>query len=96
VTYGSSDLAFMLADMGEVVTFGAYTCRALLNHETDLQDMGGQMAIVGDTISIEYATTSLPGLKKASAITAAGTSYKVREIHKKEDGALSVAFLELP
>ena len=95
MAYGSSDLAFMLADFGEVVVFGAYTTKGLLDHETDLQDMGGQMAIVGDTIALTYAAASLPGLKKASALTVAGVSYKVREIHKKEDGALCVAFLEV-
>ncbi len=94
--YGSNDLPFMLADFGEVVVFGVYTSKAILDHQTDVQDLGDQMAVLGSTISILFQVSALPGLKKASAITVGGTSYKVREIHKQDDGQLARAFLEMP
>ena len=93
--YGSSDLSTLLADFGETAVFSTYTTKALLDFETDVQDMGGQLSVLGNTISIVIAAGSLPGLKKASAITVAGTSYHVREIHNKEDGALLTVFLEV-
>ena len=96
MAYGASDITFMLTDFGELVVFGAYTTRAVLDYQTDVQDMGNDMAILGQTISIRYEVSKLPGLKRASAITVAGTSYKVREIHLLADGLIARAFLEVP
>lgn len=96
MAYGSSDLPAMLSDFGEVVVFGAYTSKGILDHQTDVQDLGDQMAVLGSTISILIQVSALPGLKKASAITVGGTSYKVREIHRQDDGQLARVFLELP
>lgn len=97
MAYGLNDLALMLADFGEVVVFGAYVTRGILERETEVQDLGaGPLQVLGAVPSITYATASLPGLKKGCAITVAGTSYKVREVHLIGDGALSQAFLEVP
>lgn len=96
MAYGSGDLALMLGDFGETVVFGAYTTKGLLDYETDLQDLGDQLAILGQTISIQVELSKLPGLKKASSLTVAGTSYKVREIHRQGDGLMARVFLEVP
>lgn len=94
--YGSDDLAFMLADFGEVVVFGAYTARGILSFDSDPQDLGANLPVMGTTISLEYAPTSLPGLKKGSSITVAGTAYRVKDPpRRKDDGALSIAYLEI-
>ena len=94
--YGSDDLAFMLADFGEVVVFDAYTARGILSFDSDLQDLGANLPVMGTTISLEYATASLPNLKKGSPLTVAGTAYKVKEPpRRKDDGAMSIAYLEL-
>lgn len=96
MSYGADDLPFMLTDFGEVVVFGAYTTRAIFDHQTDLQDLGDQLGVLGSTISILVNLSALPGLKKASALTVAGTAYKVREIHRQDDGLLARVFLEVP
>lgn len=95
MAYGSGDLAFMLADFGEVVVFGAYTARGILDRETDIQDLGDRLQVLGITLVILVQASALPGAKKGSALTVAGTSYKVREAHLQDDGQLLKLFLEV-
>lgn len=96
MAYGSGDLARFFADFGEVIVFGTYTCKGHLALESDLITEGGDMTVMGLSQSLQFPSASLPGLKRGSALTVGGTSFKVREVRKQDDGALSVAFLETP
>lgn len=96
MSYGTGDLSKFFADFGEVVVFGTYTCNAHWANESDLITEGADMTVMGLSQSISFPTSSLPGLKRGSAITVAGTAYKVREPRKVDDGQITVAFLEAP
>jgi hypothetical protein len=93
----SADLASMLLCAPDAVdvVFGALKTKGVLDHETTVQDMGDQMAVLGSTLSLGIRTASLPGLKKASSVSVGGVAYKVRELRKVDDGLITRVFLEV-
>lgn len=57
------------------------------------QDILGGMQLSSE-YAIEYDPASLPGLRHGHALTVAGTTYTVREIHDSEDGFIKTASLK--
>ncbi|WP_306600756.1 hypothetical protein [Geothrix sp. 21YS21S-2] len=100
------DLAGDLANMfrglpGAVqVSFQTSTTWGLFDAETDLQDLGGQLQAAGMSQALTIATGSLPGVKKGSVLAVgpqgSQVSYKVRFPSLKDDGAITLLWLEVP
>ena len=105
MSIASTTVSLLRRSPGSVlVTFGSLTTYGLLDHAQEGMDMGGgQLQVIGETLTLTIGTDSLAGLRKGSAITtapkeapASATSYKVRMITRVDDGGLSRAWLEVP
>ena len=84
----TTDLAFILADAGQTVTFGLLSTDGFvrLADQVVLEQfgMGGQIA---RTVYVTIRTGSLSGLAQGSTIATGGKSYKVSTPLLMDDGA---------
>ena len=93
--YRPEDLAAALQE-GDDVIFGAFEFKGIWDRESQAQDLGDSLAVMGVTETLTYATAEAPGLKKGSVLTIAGQLRTAREVRLVGDGALSMAWLEKP
>lgn len=84
------DVNIFFADFGVSVAYGATQAKALFDLPTETLSGG---VVISTDYSITFATGSLPGLKHGDQITIKGGQYRVREVHTKDDGNISEAFL---
>jgi len=95
MAYGSLDLAFMFADFGEVVVFGAYTTKGILDFEGQGWGPEDQAQVGVEVITLTYEFVKLPSLVPGSALSVAGVNYAVtRGPRRMSDGQVAVAILE--
>lgn len=89
------DLAPAFLD-GEDVVFGAAAFKAFWDRGSQPQDLGGDLAVMGVTEKLTYATASAPTLVRGARILIGTEGRVVREVRLLGDGAVCEAFLELP
>lgn len=91
----ASDLAFMMADFGQAVAWGGFSTTGNLTVATeDLVSQDGFAIVRGETLSLVYRRTDLPGLKRREILTIDSVPYLVRHIDLAGDGLQATAYLE--
>jgi len=95
--YGASDIQLMLDEFGVSVVFGSLTVKAIIETPDQTLWQGGQAGgVMGQVTMLVIKTGALPGLAANSLLTADGVSYKVIQVQKADDGALTHVFVTLP
>lgn len=93
--YRASDLDALLQE-GEDARHGVRVFKAFFDREALPRDLGGELAVMGTTETLTFATAHAPELRKGEEVTVAGEHRLVREVRLVGDGAISIAFLERP
>ena len=90
MAFGDDDIMALLSDMGEPVTLGVNSTKALIDtpDEVLLQSLG-QSGVIGKSILLTLKTGSLPGLTVGAVVTVRSITYKVRQPLAADDGALT-------
>lgn len=92
----ANDLTHMMADFGQTVVWGAFTTTGILSVATeDLVAQDGLAIVRGETPTLTYRRTDLPGLKARSILSIEVQAYIVRHIDLEGDGLQATAYLEL-
>lgn len=91
----ANDLKLMMADFGQVATWGTYSTTGILNVATnDLVNESGYAIIRGETPTFTYPAADLPGLKARHPLVIEGATYTVQHLDLEGDGQVAVAYLE--
>ena len=93
MTFGANDIPTFFAEFGEVVTFGAFTCKGNFSKADGTENFGEKAEINADAFSLLFPTAALPGLKVRSAITVGSTAYIVTDSYPVDDGQITHASL---
>lgn len=94
MAFDDNNLALFLADMGVSVTdANGNTAQALLDSPDQVENLHGLTGVVGTEFSLTFETVAL-SMKQGDQITVAGSTYKVRDVLKIDDGAFSKARLK--
>lgn len=88
-----ADIAVMLTDFGEDVTFEGSTFKGIVDIEdgTILAEDGSRPN--GRTLSVEVRDSDVPGIKRGSTITMRSATWKVRDYERSGDGRVVMLFL---
>lgn len=87
----TEDLSVYFADFGVACVHSGSSAQAIHDKDTQRLFDGGAL---DEEETITLPATSLPGLANGEAVTVAGVSYTVREVHYLDDGKLKRASLK--
>lgn len=87
--FGDSDIQYLLADMGVMVTLGAGSTKGLVDSADELVAEGVVTGAIGLVISVTIKTGSLSGLAVGAPITVDSSPYTVRSVMRIDDGVLT-------
>lgn len=85
----AADLAAMLADFGEPVTFGSAAVNGIPDETDEAALAANETESIGVMRVVVIPTGGLPGLANGSTVTFRGATCTVRRMLRIDDGALT-------
>jgi hypothetical protein len=91
MAFGDEDLEFVMADVLSVcVVYGTQSTRGMKSEGDHVVNDGELGGVQFSATTVAIKTGSLTNLTEDSSIRVDGTSYKIRDISKQDDGKLTV------